>query len=72
MTRDSRVSSKSKAKGVVRFPPFEVLDEDSLRQIRKFRVQPFGAIGDSFRQIPYNSGKKDFFQKTGRESFEGM
>ncbi|KAI1647931.1 uncharacterized protein F4817DRAFT_87276 [Daldinia loculata] len=60
----------SRPKGAVNFPPFENLDEASLRQVRQFRVRFFGNIQDHSRHIPYNSGKKDFFQKTGRESFE--
>ncbi|KAI1802189.1 hypothetical protein F4811DRAFT_573180 [Daldinia bambusicola] len=60
----------SRPKGVVNFPPFENLDEASLRQVRKFRVCPFGNIQDQSRHIPYNSTKKGFFEKTGRESFE--
>ncbi|KAI8957224.1 hypothetical protein F5Y11DRAFT_99799 [Daldinia sp. FL1419] len=60
----------SKPKGVVNFPPFENLDEASLRQVRQFRVRPFGNIQDQSRHIPYNSTKKDFFEKTCRESFE--
>ncbi|KAI5866664.1 hypothetical protein GGS23DRAFT_615213 [Durotheca rogersii] len=61
---------KSRPKGDVNFHPFERLDEASLRQVRKFRIHPFGNIQDYSRHIPYNSGKKDFYEKTGRESFE--
>lgn len=71
MPKDPPGFSKSQAKGTVRFPPFEDLDEQSLREVRKFRVNPFGGIRNNCRHIPYNSGKKDFFEKTGRESFEG-
>ncbi|KAI0380085.1 hypothetical protein F5Y04DRAFT_282214 [Hypomontagnella monticulosa] len=60
----------SRPKGVINFFPFERLDEESLRQVRKFRVHPFGNIQDHSRHIPYNSTKKDFFEKTSRESFE--
>ncbi|KAK0714855.1 hypothetical protein B0H67DRAFT_644675 [Lasiosphaeris hirsuta] len=70
MAKESKGLGKSRARGVVNFYPFEDLDEASLQQIRKFRVQPFGSILESSRRIPYNSGKKDFYQKTGRESFE--
>lgn len=63
--------SKSKAKGIVNFPPFEDLDDESLREVRKYHVSPLGNIQSNCRHIPYNSGKKDFFEKTGRESFEG-
>ncbi|KAF4456967.1 hypothetical protein F53441_982 [Fusarium austroafricanum] len=67
---DTNSLSKSKLRGQVRFRPFENLDELSLEEIRKFRVKPFGHIQETCLHIPYNSGKKDFFEKTGRESFE--
>ncbi|TLD31356.1 hypothetical protein PspLS_02735 [Pyricularia sp. CBS 133598] len=54
----------------VNYGPFEDLDEHSLREVRRFQVRPFGNIRETSRHIPYNSGKKDFFAKTGRESFE--
>lgn len=30
-----------------------------------------GKIGEYCRHIPYNSEKKGFLERTGRESFEG-
>jgi hypothetical protein len=71
MPKDLPKSSTSKVKGTVKFYPFEDLDEESLREVRRFRVTPLGGIRKNCRHIPYNSGKKDFFEKTGRESFEG-
>jgi hypothetical protein len=71
MAKESAGLSKSKAKGIVNFPSFEDLDEISLREVGRFQVYPFGRILQNCRHIPYNSGKKDFFEKTGRESFEG-
>jgi hypothetical protein len=62
---------KSKAIGIVKYVPFEDLDEASFREIQRFQVHPFGKIHENCKHIPYNSGKKDFFEKTGRESFEG-
>lgn len=62
---------KSKAKGTIKFYPFENLGDAAMQEIRRFQVYPFGNIEDFCRHIPYNSGKKDFFEKTGRESFEG-
>ncbi|ORY63074.1 uncharacterized protein BCR38DRAFT_370643 [Pseudomassariella vexata] len=70
MAKDAAVFTKGKAKGVVNFYPYERLDEVSLREVRKYQVYPFGKIQEYCRHIPYNSGKKDFFEKTGRESFE--
>lgn len=71
MVKDSGGFVKIKAKGSVNFPPFEALDETSMREIKRYQIYPFGDITDYCRHIPYNSGKKDFYDKTGRESFEG-
>ncbi|KAJ8122807.1 hypothetical protein O1611_g9748 [Lasiodiplodia mahajangana] len=70
MPKDAAVFTKSKPKGAINFQPFEELDELSLHRVRKFQVYPLGKIREYSRHIPYNSGKKDFFEKTGRESFE--
>ncbi|KAI1881462.1 hypothetical protein JX265_000288 [Neoarthrinium moseri] len=70
MAKDAAVFTKGKVKGSVHFYPFERLDDASLREVQKYQVFPFGKIQDYCRHIPYNSGKKDFFEKTGRESFE--
>lgn len=71
MSKESAGLTKSKAKGIVNFYPFETLDPESLQEARKFAVSPLGSIQNYCRHIPYNSGKKDFYEKTGRESFEG-
>lgn len=71
MVKDSGGFVKAKAKGIVNFPPFESLDDHSLREIRRYQIYPWGKIQEYCRHIPYNSGKKDFYDKTGRESFEG-
>ncbi|ETS83299.1 hypothetical protein PFICI_05175 [Pestalotiopsis fici W106-1] len=70
MPKDAAVFTKAKPKGVINFRPFEQLEESSMREIRKYRVFPLGNIQEYCRHIPYNSGKKDFYEKTGRESFE--
>jgi hypothetical protein len=71
MAKDAAIFTKGKARGVVNFHPFEKLNEASIREARKYQVFPLGKIQEYCRHIPYNSGKKDFFEKTGRESFEG-
>ena len=72
MSRESGSAlAKSKPRGAVNYPPHECVDSQSAAEVRKFRVSSFGKIGESCAHIPYNSGKKDFFEKTGRESFEG-
>ncbi|KAI0457802.1 hypothetical protein F5B21DRAFT_520805 [Xylaria acuta] len=70
MPKDAAVFTKSKPKGAINFQPYEDLDEVSLHRVRRFQVYPLGKIQEYSRHIPYNSGKKDFFEKTGRESFE--
>ncbi|KAI0203790.1 hypothetical protein F4808DRAFT_476187 [Astrocystis sublimbata] len=70
MPKDAAVFTKSKPKGSINFQPYEDLDDISLHQVRRFQVYPLGKICEFSRHIPYNSGKKDFFEKTGRESFE--
>ncbi|KAK4248136.1 transcriptional repressor XBP1 [Corynascus novoguineensis] len=72
MMHNASNSPRCKAKAVVNFPPFEVLDEHSIREVRRFQVHPFGSIQQTCERIPYNSGKKDFFSKTGREGFEAF
>jgi hypothetical protein len=63
--------SRTRPRGQIKYPPFENLDAASLREVQRFSVYPFGRIAECCAHIPYNSGKKDFFEKTGRESFEG-
>ncbi|PHH83178.1 hypothetical protein CDD82_3225 [Ophiocordyceps australis] len=58
--------------GPVRFPPFEHLDEDTLREVTRYQVKALGQIQHCCEHIPYNSAKKDFFEKTGRESIEAF
>ncbi|OHE94769.1 APSES transcription factor Xbp1 [Colletotrichum orchidophilum] len=70
MTKDPSTVSKYKPRGVIKYFPFENFDELSRCEVHRFRVSPFGRIQESCAHIPYNSGKKDFFEKTGRESFE--
>ncbi|KAI1304563.1 hypothetical protein F5Y03DRAFT_406892 [Xylaria venustula] len=70
MPKDAAVFTKGKPKGAINFQPYEDLDEVSLHRTRTFQVYPLGKIREYSRHIPYNSGKKDFFEKTGRESFE--
>ncbi|TGJ78551.1 hypothetical protein E0Z10_g10215 [Xylaria hypoxylon] len=70
MPKDAAVFTKGKPKGAINFQPHENLDEVSLHRARMFQVYPLGKIREYSRHIPYNSGKKDFSEKTGRESFE--
>ena len=62
----------NKIVGHMNFPPHEAgNDDDLLAQHRKFHITPLGEIYQKgVRHIPYNSDKKDFLDKTGRDAFE--
>lgn len=71
--KDAPVFSEgTKIVGHVNFPPYEGGEYDDLAlQHRRFQLFPLGEIRKKgVRHIPYNSDKKDFLDKTGRESFE--
>lgn len=67
-------SEGNKPVGIVNFPPHVAgHDQDLLARHRDFSVYPLGEIQKKgVRHIPYNSDKKDFLDKTGRDAFEGM
>jgi hypothetical protein len=71
-SRSTTPLPKSKTQGPVRFPPFEVVDEAANQHIARYQISSFGQIQQCCEHIPYNSTKKDFYEKTGRESIEGM
>lgn len=71
MNKETDNSSETKINGAVNFPPFEDLDKESLLEVLKYGVHQLGRIARCPRHIPYNSEKKDFLGKTGREGFEG-
>lgn len=71
MTKDAAVFAKGKLQGMNRYPPCEKQDEKTVAEHRRFQIYPMGKISEYRRHIPYNSEKKSFLEKTGRESFEG-
>ncbi|KAI9815207.1 MAG: hypothetical protein M1832_005542 [Thelocarpon impressellum] len=70
MAKDAPSFVKGETRGEVRYSPCEDLDEAMKTQLGRMSVFPLGKIGQYPRHIPYNSEKKDFQEKTGRESFE--
>jgi hypothetical protein len=75
MSKAAATFVKGKPKGEVNYPPFESqddLDALTVAAYEKFEVKPIGQISDYPKRIPYNSEKKSFQQKTGRDGFEGM
>jgi hypothetical protein len=71
MAKDGAVFIKGKIKGELNFPAFDCLGEGVLEELREFQIFPLGTIQEYARHIPYNSERKNFLEKTGRESFEG-
>lgn len=71
MSKAAAVFVKGKPKGEIRYTPCEIQDETIAAEHKKFEVEPIGRIGHYPRHIPYNSEKKSFQQKTGRDAFEG-
>ena len=71
MSKDAAIFAKGKTEGEVRYAPCEIQDEEIAVQHDLFQLYPMGHISDYCRHIPYNSEKKSFLEKTGRESFEG-
>jgi hypothetical protein len=72
--KDAPIFSESnKPVGIVNFLPYEAEnDKELLAQHRRFQIYPLGEIAKKgVRHIPYNSDKKDFLEKTGRDAFEG-
>jgi hypothetical protein len=71
--KDAAIFSEgSKLVGFVNYPPYEAGDDKDLAaQHRRFQINPMGEImRKGARHIPYNSDKKDFMEKTGRDAFE--
>ncbi|KAK1752098.1 hypothetical protein QBC47DRAFT_65452 [Echria macrotheca] len=70
MTRNHNGEARPQSRGEVRFPPYENLNADALATLRRFGVNSVGSIQQSRKRIPYNSGKKEFSHKTGRDCFD--
>ncbi|KAH0551550.1 hypothetical protein GP486_007233 [Trichoglossum hirsutum] len=68
----SKDSAKGKIRGEVRYPPHEKFTEGVEKMLQEFQVSPMTGIAESCKHIPYNSGKRPFFEKTGREGFEAF
>lgn len=69
--KDAAVFVPGTIRGDCNYPPHEFQDKMLEAQHQQFEVYPMNRIADFPRHIPYNSEKKFFFEKTGRESLEG-
>ncbi|KAK2749406.1 hypothetical protein FQN57_006338 [Myotisia sp. PD_48] len=70
VSKDAPIFTRGIPRGQVRYPPCEYQDERLAAEHRLFKIHPMGQITEFPRHIPYNSEKKSFLEKTGRESFE--
>ena len=71
MSKSTSTFVKAKPKGQVNYGPCEIQDHVTRTEHQKFQVEPIGSISEYPRHIPYNSEKKSFQEKTGRDAFEG-
>lgn len=71
LPKDAPIFTRGKVRGELRYPPHEYQDAELAAEHRRFQIHPMGHIAEFPRHIPYNSEKKSFLDKTGRESFEG-
>jgi hypothetical protein len=72
LSKDAAVFTRGSIRGECRYPPCEYQDEVLAAHHQQFEIHPIGRIGEYPRHIPYNSEKKSYLERTGRESFEGM
>ncbi|OAP56439.1 hypothetical protein AYL99_09618 [Fonsecaea erecta] len=70
MCKDAAVFKPGVIHGECRYPPDEYQDELLEAKHQMYGVYPIGDIATYPRHIPYNSEKRLFWEKTGRESFE--
>ena len=71
MSKGAATFVKGKPKGEINYSPFEIQDTTTFSEHQKYEVKPVGQISAYPKRIPYNSDKKSFQQKTGRDGFEG-
>jgi hypothetical protein len=74
IAKDAPSFKLGKPRGEIRYPPCEYRDEQLKKEHEKFELFPMGdeeKISNFPRHVPYNSEKKSFLEKTGRECFEG-
>jgi hypothetical protein len=72
MSKDAAIFNRGVLRGECRFPPYEKNDKVVATLHQQYELHPKGHIADFPRHIPYSSEKKSFWEKTGRDSFEGQ
>ncbi|TDZ31791.1 Transcriptional repressor XBP1 [Colletotrichum spinosum] len=59
MSKDPPSMSKYKPRGIIRYYPFEHIDDMSRREVFRFRVTPFGHIQESFFKYEFRLPGED-------------
>ncbi|KAK5044834.1 hypothetical protein LTR84_010372 [Exophiala bonariae] len=70
MSKDAAIFKPGPIRGDCRYPPHEDHDEFTAAKHEALSVFPTVGLSTYARHIPYNSEKKLFLEKTGRECFE--
>ena len=71
MSKGATLPVKAKPNGKVRYSPCDLRNDVVKAEHLKFHMEPVSSIKDYPRRIPYNSDKKTFQERTGRDAFEG-
>ena len=71
MAKDAAIFTEGKINGRIDYAPWQDYDQETLHELQGFNIHPLGKITNFRRHIPYNSEKKAFWEKTGRDAFEG-
>ncbi|CEO59731.1 hypothetical protein PMG11_04396 [Penicillium brasilianum] len=69
VAKDGAIFRPGPVRGQVRYPPHEERTRFLEEEHRKADLKPYGNIADFPRHIPYQSDKKTFRERTGRDSF---
>jgi len=72
VSKDAAVFTLGTIRGDCRYPPDEFRDEVLEAHHQQYEIFPMGDVANYPRHIPYNSEKKTFLDRTGRECFEGI
>jgi hypothetical protein len=72
VSKDAAIFMRGTIRGECRYPPDEFRDDVLEAHHQQYEIFPMGDIAKYPRHIPYNSEKKNFLDKTGRECFEGI
>lgn len=71
VSKSTVIMVKAQPNGEINYPPYETQDLAIQTAHEQYRLEPRCNIRAFPKHIPYNSDKKSFQEKTGRDAFEG-